>query len=63
MLFSGRKMRLRKRVAILEARMDHRERQGINEANRRIDHLVELVAEHDKALDVMSDNRDKSETK
>jgi hypothetical protein len=43
--------------------MDHRERQGINEANRRIDHLVELVAEHDKALDVMSDNRDKSETK
>lgn len=63
MLFSGRKMRLSKRVAILEARMNHRERQGINEVNRRIDHLAELVAEHDKALDVMSDNRDNSESK
>lgn len=66
MLFSGRKMRLRKRVAVLETRMEHRERQGINEVNRRIDHLAELVAEHDKKLEdwgslVRRDNRDNSE--
>lgn len=43
--------------------MDFRERQGINEMHRRIDNLVELVAEHDRALSEMRDNRDNSEAK
>lgn len=63
MLLKGRRLRLRKRVAVLEERMNHRERQGVNEVNRRVDHLAQLVAEHDKVIDVMRDNRDNSEVK
>jgi hypothetical protein len=76
MLFRGRKTLLRKRVAVLEARMNYRDRQGINEVNRRIDHLAELVAEHDRVIsdeefdrivtkrqNARRDNRDNSESK
>lgn len=70
LLNRGQRLALRKRVAVLEKRMDFRDRQGVNETNRRIDHLIELVTEHDealemmrKAIDVMRDNRDNSEPK
>lgn len=56
------KVRNRDRIKTLMARMELR-RQAENEINRRIDNLAELVAEHDKLLDVIRDKRDNGDGK
>lgn len=55
-------IRNRDRIKTLMARMELR-RQAENEINRRIDNLAELVAEHDKLLDVIRDKRDNGDGK
>lgn len=56
------KGKFKQRLEIVESRVSYY-KYRIDEVNKRIDRLIELVTEHDQLLDVMRDNRDKSEAK